>query len=206
MGLGSAAQSAASDFATPAALSSGLAGKADLVGGVVPTSQIPVLGTGDLAESGGNLFFTGARAIAAALTGFNAGAGIVSATDSILQAIQKIAGNIANLLPRTTEMVSVAYSATINIDFAENAGKVLVVDTLTGNLTFTFSNIAQGRKVSVDLLCDSTQRTLTFPGSTPFYGPKPFNIAANKAGRVAFECLPRGTGDASVRAAYGVQS
>ena len=276
--LGSAAQSAASDFATPAALSSGLAGKADLVGNVVPTSQIPaiaisdylgavasqaamlaltgqrgdwclrtdglpntgqwilsgdnaallsnwvqiplptvpvqsvngqagviVLGTGDLAESGGNLFFTAARAIGAALTGFTAGAGTVSATDSILQAIQKIVGNIANLLPRTIETVNIAYSATINIDFAENAGKVLVVDTLTGNLTFTFSNIAQGRKVSVDLLCDSTQRTLTFPASTPFYGPKPSNIAASKAGRLAFECV-RGTTEAGVRAAYGVQS
>ena len=113
--------------------------------------------------------------------------------------------NPASVLPRTIEMVNIAYSATINIDFAENAGKVLVVDTLTGDLTFTFSNIAQGRKVSVDLLCGSTQRSLTFPGSTPFYGPKPSNIAASKAARVAFECV-RGTTEAGVRAAYGVQS
>ena len=181
LGLGSAAQSASSDFATaaqgakadsavqPVTLTSGLAAKADLVGGVVPTSQIPaiaiseylgavgsqaamlaltgqrgdwclrtdglpntgqwilgadnaallsswvqiplptvpvqsvngqagiiVLGTGDLAESGGNLFHTGARAIAAALTGFTAGAGTVTATDSILEALQKVAGNIVN--------------------------------------------------------------------------------------------------------------
>ena len=168
LGLGSAAQAASADFATPSALSTGLAAKADLVGGVVPTSQIPaiaiseylgavgsqaamlaltgqrgdwclrtdglpntgqwilgadnaallsswvqiplptvpvqsvngkagviVLGTGDLAESGGNLFHTGARAIAAALTGFTAGAGTVTATDSILQAFQKVVGNIA---------------------------------------------------------------------------------------------------------------
>ena len=277
--LGSAAQSAASDFATPAALSSGLAGKADLVGNVVPTSQIPaiaisdylgavasqaamlaltgqrgdwclrtdglpntgqwilggdnaallsnwvqiplptvpvqsvngqagviVLGTGDLAESGGNLFFTAARAIGAALTGFTAGAGTVSATDSILQAIQKIVGNIANLLPRTIETVNIAYSATINIDFAADNGKTLIVGTLTGPLTFTFSNIVQGRNVSVDLLCDSTQRALTFPGSTPFLGPKPSNIAASKAATLTFECRRAGTTDADVRAAYGVQS
>lgn len=151
----------------PAVLTSGLAGKADLVGGVVPTSQIPAialvqylgsvatqsamlalrgqggdwcirtdtatewvivandgasladwiqlptgiapvssingqigavtLGTGDLAESGGNLFFTGARAIGAALTGFTAAAGTVAATDSILAAFQKVVGNIAQL-------------------------------------------------------------------------------------------------------------
>ena len=166
-GLGTAATAATSDFATPAALTAGLATKADLVEGVVPTSQIPAialvqylgqvssqaamlalrgqggdwcirtdggasewvivanngalladwvqmptgtagvssinaqtgavtLGTGDLSESGGNLFFTAARAIGAALTGFTAGAGTVAETDSILQAFQKVAGNIAN--------------------------------------------------------------------------------------------------------------
>jgi hypothetical protein len=179
--LGTAATTDATAYATavqggkadtavqPATLASGLAGKADLVGGLVPTSQIPaiaiteylgavgsqaamlalagqrgdwclrtdglpntgqwilggdnaallsswvqvplptvpvqsvngqagviVLGTGDLAESGGNLFHTAARAIGAALTGFVAGAGTVAATDSILAAFQKVVGNIAN--------------------------------------------------------------------------------------------------------------
>lgn len=163
--LGTAAQANTGDFATPAALTFGLAGKADLVGGVVPTSQIPAialvqylgsvasqsamlalrgqggdwcirfdtatewvivandgasladwiqlptgiapvssingqagavtLGTGDLTESGGNLFHTAARAIGAALTGFTAAAGTVAATDSILAAFQKVVGNIA---------------------------------------------------------------------------------------------------------------
>jgi hypothetical protein len=288
LGLGTAAQSATTDFASaaqgalagtavqPAALSSGLASKADLVGGLVPTSQIPsvaiveylgqaanqtamlalrgqggdwcirtdsstkwvivanngatlsdwiqlpngispvssingqtgavTLGTGDLGESGGNLFFTAARAIGSAITGFVAEAGTVASTDSILQAINKIVGNIANLLPRTIETVNIAYSATINIDFAADNGKTLVVSVLTGPLTFTFSNIVQGRNVSVDLLCDSTQRTLTFPGSTPFLGPKPSNIAASKAATLTFECRRAGTTDADVRAAYGVQS
>ncbi len=56
---------------------------------------VVTLGTGDLAESGGNLFFTAVRAIGAALAGFTAGAGTVAATDSILQALQKVVGNIA---------------------------------------------------------------------------------------------------------------
>lgn len=47
LGLGSAATSAASDFATPAALATGLAGKADLVGGVIPSSQIPSIAITD---------------------------------------------------------------------------------------------------------------------------------------------------------------
>lgn len=42
-----------------------------------------------------NLYFTGARAIGSTLTGYSAGAGIVSAADSVLSAIQKLDGNIA---------------------------------------------------------------------------------------------------------------
>jgi hypothetical protein len=57
---------------------------------------VVTLGTGDIQETGGYLYFTASRAIEAALTGFTALAGTVAATDSILQAIQKIVGNIAN--------------------------------------------------------------------------------------------------------------
>jgi hypothetical protein len=46
-------------------------------------------------EGSVNRYFTAARAIASALTGFVAEAGTVASTDSILQAINKIVGNIA---------------------------------------------------------------------------------------------------------------
>ncbi len=174
--LGTAAIAATGDFATPAALSAGLATKADLVGGVVPSSQIPAialvqylgqvssqaamlalrgqggdwcirtdggaskwvivandgssladwvqmptgtagvssingqtgavtLGTGDFLESGGNQFFTAARAIASALTGFTAAAGTVSASDTILSAIQKLAAGVFSALSATTSLL-----------------------------------------------------------------------------------------------------
>lgn len=51
--------------------------------------------TDALPEGSTNLYFTAVRAVSSLLTGFVAGAGIVSATDSILQAIQKIVGNLA---------------------------------------------------------------------------------------------------------------
>jgi hypothetical protein len=44
---------------------------------------------------GTNLYFTNGRAIAAPLTGYTSGAGTISGTDSILQAIQKLNGNQA---------------------------------------------------------------------------------------------------------------
>jgi hypothetical protein len=69
----------------------------------IPAGQVSGLatvatsgGTGDLTETGSNQFFTAARAIAAALAGFTAGAGTVSESDTILQAFQKVVGNIAN--------------------------------------------------------------------------------------------------------------
>ena len=54
------------------------------------------LNTDDIAESGTptNKWWTNARTIGSAITGFIAGYGTVSATDTILQAIQKIVGNI----------------------------------------------------------------------------------------------------------------
>lgn len=53
-----------------------------------------VLTTTNVAE-GTSLYFTNARAIAAVLTGYTSGAGTVAATDTILQAIQKLNGNDA---------------------------------------------------------------------------------------------------------------
>lgn len=44
-----------------------------------------------------NLYFTTARVLATALTGYTSGAGVVAASDTILQAIQKLNGNIAAL-------------------------------------------------------------------------------------------------------------
>ena len=50
------------------------------------------ISTTDIGE-GTNLYYTDARVIAAALTGYTASSGTVAATDSILQAIQKVDAN-----------------------------------------------------------------------------------------------------------------
>ena len=66
-----------------------------------------------------NLYFTTARALATALTGYVSGSGTVSATDSILQAIQKLNGNIGAIVSGVSS-----------------------VNTLTGAVTLTTANIA----------------------------------------------------------------
>jgi hypothetical protein len=52
------------------------------------------LSTSEITE-GSKLYFTNDRAIAATLTGYTSGAGTVGSSDSVLQAIQKLNGNIA---------------------------------------------------------------------------------------------------------------
>lgn len=52
--------------------------------------------TSDIAESG-NLYYTNARGIGSILTGYTSGAGTISASDSVLSAIQKLNGNITSL-------------------------------------------------------------------------------------------------------------
>jgi hypothetical protein len=62
--------------------------------------------------------------------------------------------------------------------------------------------------VTVDILCDATQRNLTFPANARFIGSKPSNIGASKAAAISFTVtrLPSsGTDDSAVRVAYGVQ-
>lgn len=63
----------------------------------ISTSSLGLLTTNVL--EGNNLYFTGARAIASLLTGFVSGAGTLSASDSILTAIEKLDGNIAGKQP-----------------------------------------------------------------------------------------------------------
>lgn len=63
--------------------------------------------TTDLSE-GTNLYFTAARAIAAALTGFTSGAGTVAATDTVLEAIQKLDGNSLEIDANVNDLVTLS--------------------------------------------------------------------------------------------------
>lgn len=76
--------------------------------------------TSNIAE-GTNLYYTNARAIAATLTGYVSGAGTITSSDTILSAIQKLNGNIGALVTGVSS-----------------------VNTLTGAVTLTTSNIAEG--------------------------------------------------------------
>lgn len=87
-----------------------------------------------------NLYFTNARAIASTLTGYTSGAGTISSTDSILQAIQKLNGNIGALITGVssvngaTGVVLVTITGTANkIDVTSGAG---TTPTITISATY----------------------------------------------------------------------
>lgn len=80
--------------------------------------------TTDLAE-GSNLYYTNARGIGSVITGYVSGAGTVSATDTILQAIQKLNGNIAAVSGSTVTSVN-------------------SVSPVSGNVSLTTSDIPEG--------------------------------------------------------------
>lgn len=92
------------------------------------------------------------------------------------------------------------YSATTTIDFAQST---LQSVTLTGNVTFATSNLVAGRSVSLRVVCDGTNRTLTFPSGWVFLGTKPSGIIAGKTGILSLVCYVQS--DVGIVAAYAVQ-
>jgi len=113
-----------------------------------------------------------------------------------------IAAN-GDFLPTTFSANTITYAATVDLDMAShNAGYFTI--SLTGNLTFTTSNRAAGRTVTLRLICDGTQRTLTVPADWKFVGSKPANIAASKTAILSLSYF--GTADTDCVAAYAVQT
>lgn len=98
---------------------------------------------------------------------------------------------------------AITYAASIELDLAVLDGQVRTIN-LTGNLSLTSINRAAGRRVVLRLICDGTQRTLTFPSGWVFVGTKPANIAASKTAVLSVTWFGTATTDAV--AAYAVQS
>jgi hypothetical protein len=91
-----------------------------------------------------NLYFTTARVLATALTGYVPGAGTVNATDTILEAIQKLAGNII-LLSSTKEDVSnksSSYTVSSTTTYANTKALVDGLATKQASLGYTPEDVS----------------------------------------------------------------
>ena len=87
-----------------------------------------------------NLYFTTARALATALTGYVSGAGTISATDSILQAIQKLNGNIGAIVSGVSSVNSLTGAVTLTTaNVADSTNKRYQTDSQQANNDATSS-------------------------------------------------------------------
>lgn len=97
--------------------------------------------------------------------------------------------------------VTLSQTATTNaLDFSSNDVQTI---TLSGNTTFTTSNLAAGRSKTVIITCDGSTRTLTFPAWVFVGSAAPANIAASK--KAVLTISATGATDAGCVAAYAVQ-
>jgi hypothetical protein len=117
--------------------------------------------------------------------------------------VDDITATQAGALPVTFNSNTITYAATVDLDMSALNGTYRTI-SLLGNLTLTTSNRAAGRSVVLRLICDATQRTLTFPAGWVFVGTKPANIAASKTAVLSLSFF--GTADTDGVAAYAVQS
>jgi hypothetical protein len=88
-------------------------------------------------------------------------------------------------LQAATSYAAITYASTVTLDMAELNDQVRVVN-VTGPLTLAMSNLAVGQRLTLRLVIDGTDRTLTVPGWRR-YGYNNTTLKAGKAYRFAFE-------------------
>jgi hypothetical protein len=97
---------------------------------------------------------------------------------------------------------TITYASTVNLDLAVLHGQVNTI-TLTGPLTLTTSNLANGRVTGLRLIPGASARNLTFPADWKFVSAKPASLPADKIARLTIEA--HGTTNADVIAAIAIQ-
>jgi hypothetical protein len=75
--------------------------------------------------------------------------------------------------------------------------------TLTGDITFTTSNLAVGQSVSIRIIPGASDRTFTVPAGWTFMSLKPATLLANKVCELGLKVF--GPTDADVLAYFAAQ-
>ena len=97
---------------------------------------------------------------------------------------------------------SLGTTGTVNLDMSTLHGTIQTV-TLTGNVTFTTSNRAAGREVTLVLAAGGSSRTLAWPSWLAVGAALPTSLASGKTLVVSVTCTD--TTDAATIAASAVQ-
>lgn len=173
-------------------------------------------GTGKVAISG--------QIIDYPLVGFsNAYGGAITAADSILSAIGKLENksenvfysDIGGVISADTTVSGRLSADKIKINQTSQASQASTVldfngygwvslSSLSGNVTFSTTNRAQGYELSARLVGGTGAFTFTFPSWVFVGGVAPTSLAAGKTGILSLRCF--GTAETDVIASYAVQS
>jgi len=186
---------------TTALIPTGTFGTTTSTAATITTGTIPTLTAGTTTSTAG-IFTSGTIATLNSTTGtvatLNSTTGTVqtltssTATVSEIVATKNIAINVTTLATAT---------GTQNLDFTSQG---YLTHSITGDITYTASNYAAGKSLSVRITCDGTQRNLTFPTNWVFVGSKPTAIAASKIAILSVTSF--GATEANTVAAYAVQT
>lgn len=126
--------------------------------------------TGDVTSVGNVTTLTNAPVIAKVLTGYTSGAGVVSASDSILSAIQKLNGNDATNANLTGDVTSVGNATTLTnapviakvlTGYTSGAGTVSSADSILSAIQKLNGNDATNANLTGDVTSVGNATTLT---------------------------------------------
>ena len=106
--------------------------------------------------------------------------------------------------PATPTNVQYSVAAMSGVDFDFDSTDAIQTLSISANTTFTGSNYAAGKSITLFITTDGTERDLAFPSGWIFQGTKPTDQAASKVGTLTLLCAS--TSEASVRCAYAVEA
>ena len=174
---------------------------ATITSGTITTGLIPTLTAGTTTGTAG-IFTSGTIATLNSTTGTVA---TLNSTTGTIQSLTSSTASVSDIVTTKNIAINVTTLATAsgtqNLDLTSQG---YLTHSITGNITYTASNYAAGKSLSVRITCDGTQRNLTFPAGWVFVGSKPTAIAASKIGILSITSF--GATEADTVAAYAVQA
>jgi len=105
--------------------------------------------------------------------------------------------------PATPSNIQYSVAAMPGVDFDFDSTDAVQTLSIAGTTTFTGSNYAAGKSITLFITTDGSDRDLAFPAGWKFQGTKPSSQTASKVGTLTVMCSD--TTEASVRCAYAVE-
>jgi len=125
-------------------------------------------------------------------------------TDGFLLTTKGSSANPVWAVSPTPTNVQYSVAAMSGVDFDFDSTNAVQTLSISANTTFTGSNYAAGKSITLFITTDGSVRDLAFPSGWIFQGTKPTDQAASKVGTLTLLCAS--TSEASVRCAYAVEA